>query len=229
MLDRRHIRRQGSRSYTPLLLYVFPVLHQIRLPVDAPTQDPSLGFEASCFALPRGAVKTLLRRSMRNTTPRFWGCPAQARNSPVFDLEIAPNPIFVCAGQRISTICNVSLTETSAPICPSALCLFPGAESRRGRSLEKTRNYGVDLGFHEARKKARKPGERACRIHEDSERRSGASERTPRGSILCGRTVNECPFLHKSSTIQADFGVVIERSAGRIPSRFRVDFGSKNE
>ena len=186
MLDRRHIRRQGSRSYTPLLLYVFPVVHQIRLSIDAPTQDPSLGVEASCFALPRGAVETLLWRSMRNGTPRFWGCPAQGQDSPDFRLEIASNLIFVCAGQRISTLANVSLTETSAPICPSALRVFSSAEPRRGRSLEKTRNYGVDLGFHEARKKARKPGERACRIHEDSERRSGASERTPRGSILCG-------------------------------------------
>lgn len=186
MLDRRHIRRQGSRSYTPLLLYVFPVLHQIRLSVDTPTQDPSLGFEASCFALPRGVVETLLWRSMRIGTPRFWGCPAQRQESPVFDLKIAPNPIFVCADQRISALANVSLTETSAPICPSALCLFPGAEPRRGRRFEKPCNYAFDLGFHEARKKARKPAERACRIHEDSERRSGASGRTPRGSILCG-------------------------------------------
>lgn len=186
MLDRRHIRRQGSRSYTPLLLYVFPVLHQIRLSVDTPTQDPSLGFEASCFALPRGAIETLPWRSMRNGTPRFWGCPAQAQDSPDFRLEIASNPIFVCAGHGVSAIANVSLTETSAPICPSALCLFPGAEPRRGRSLEKPRNCGVDLGFHEARKKARKPAEKAGRIHEDSGRGSRASERTPGGSILCG-------------------------------------------
>lgn len=186
MLDRRHIRRQGSRSYTPLLLYVFPVLHQIRLPVDAPTQDPSLGFEASCFALPRGAVKTLLRRSMRNTTPRFWGCPAQRQDSPKIGVENAEIWIYVCPGHEILHYSIVPLTETSAPKCPSALWAVPGAEPRRGRSLEKTRNCGVDLGFHEARKKARKPAERACRIHEDSERRSEASGRTPRGSILCG-------------------------------------------
>lgn len=151
MLDRRHVRRQGSRSYTPLLLYVFPVLHQIRLSVDTPTQDPSLGVEASCFALPRGAVETLLWRSMRNGTPRFWGCPAQAQNSPVFDLEIAPNPIFVCAGQRISAHANVSLTETSAPICPSALCLFPGAE-------DPSRSLGIAVLTSDFMRRGRKRG-----------------------------------------------------------------------
>lgn len=186
MLDRRHIRRQGSRSYTPLLLYVFPVLHQIRLSVDTPTQDPSLGVEASCFALPRGCRRdtplakhaeyysALLRlSSSRSTFPRF-----SPLRSADFDFRLPRS--------RDLPSSIVPLTETSAPNCPSALRAVAGAEPWRGRCLEKPCNCAADLGFHEARKQARKPAERACRIHEDSERRSGASGRTPRGSILCG-------------------------------------------
>ena len=206
MLDRRHVRRQGSRSYTPLLLYVFPVLHQIRLSVDTPTQDPSLGVEASCFALPRGAVETPSAKHAE-WHPRFG--------------VVQPRPrirLFSTSKSRqirfsFAQVTNFSLryNKVKRPRLPRRFALprFACFQARNPGAEDPSRSLGIAVltsDFMRRGRRARKPAERACRIHEDSERRSGAFRTDPRGQFCVGERSMNAPFFTHPPQIQAILG-----------------------